>query len=349
MSIPIRKGVRLLGEEGVGPFLYHSLNYADLWHPIWNTVSTRTSFGRNIFQREWDLLVVLDTCRVDALRQVADETHLIDGVGKCRSVGSMSLEWNLKTFTEQHSERISETVLVTSNLYADRVFTDRVHTHSNHSWDMIHRGRPNWTPVSDDAFGHFETVAPFFNQDDRLHPDNQAIPHVLTDRAIAVGRERDLDRMVVHYILPHPKYVADAIDWQPGETSMETLMSGPEVLRDLREGEEHYDAAENGLVSVEAFWESYLQNLRLALDYLEILLENVDAGKVVVTADHGDAFGEKDVWGHPYGCPLAPVKTAPWATTTASDERTYDPVYDPLERIPDERRRTEHLEALGYL
>jgi len=36
--------------------------------------------GTNIYERDWDALVVLDACRVDILREVADEYEFIDEV-----------------------------------------------------------------------------------------------------------------------------------------------------------------------------------------------------------------------------------------------------------------------------
>ena len=35
---------------------------------LWLTVSTRLRLGTHVLDEEWDLLVVLDTCRADALR-----------------------------------------------------------------------------------------------------------------------------------------------------------------------------------------------------------------------------------------------------------------------------------------
>lgn len=56
-------------------------------------LSSRTSFGTNVFERDWDLLVVLDTCRVDTLRHVSDEYDFLDDVGAMWSVGSSIREW----------------------------------------------------------------------------------------------------------------------------------------------------------------------------------------------------------------------------------------------------------------
>jgi len=40
----------------------------------------RMPVGTNIYERDWDALVVLDACRVDILREVADEYEFIDEV-----------------------------------------------------------------------------------------------------------------------------------------------------------------------------------------------------------------------------------------------------------------------------
>lgn len=187
------------------------------------------------------------------------------------------------------------------------------------------------------------------NLADRIHPESTHIPQILTDRAISIAREREFDRMVVWYMMPHYKFIADALDWRPGELSCEELMDGPDPTRDLRPEEKSYNPARRGEVSATEVRELYLANLRLVLEYVEILLENVSAEQVVISADHGDAHGELGVWSHPFGWPFAPVKTVPWAETTATDEETYEPRYDELEREVNQEEQKEILRDLGYL
>jgi len=38
-----------------------------------------------------------------------------------------------------------------------------------------------------------------------------------------------------------------------------------------------------------------MKTFHFALEYVEILLENVDSETVAITADHGEAFGENGV------------------------------------------------------
>lgn len=51
-------------------------------------LSTRDRLGTNVFTRDWDLLVILDACRVDAMREVAGEYEFIQKVDSIRSVGA---------------------------------------------------------------------------------------------------------------------------------------------------------------------------------------------------------------------------------------------------------------------
>lgn len=320
----------------------------DVVRPTWNTVTSRRPIGTNVFDRDWDLLVILDACRVDALRTVSESVPWLDDVQSIRSVGSMTPEWMLNTFTENRQEVVGETALVSGNIWSQRIFEDRIHEHRDHDHEALLRGYPDWTPVSAEDFGYLEQVYPFTEEVLRLHPEGQ-IPHIVTDRAIAVGRERSFDRMIVHYGMPHLPFIADALDWTPGEHSVEELMTGLGVVRELKSEEKSYDPAKRGDVSVEMVRKAYLRNLRLVLEYVEILLDNVDAEKAIISADHGEGFGENGAWAHSFGWPLSPVKTVPWASATGTDRHTYRSRHDPFERTPTEEEQEELLKDMGYL
>ena len=60
---------------------------------------------------------------------------------------------------------------------------------------------------------------------------------------------------------------------------------------------------------------AYAENLKFVLEYLKKLICNLQ-GKIVITADHGEAFGEKGVLGHPYGVHIRELVEVPWFTVT---------------------------------
>ncbi|WP_053772543.1 hypothetical protein [Halorubrum tropicale] len=88
-------------------------------------------------------------------------------------------------------------------------------------------------------------------------------------------------------------------------------------------------------------------NLRLALDEIELLLENVEAETVVITSDHGNALGEWLVYGHPPTMPMDCLRVVPWIETTAADRGEYEPEIEP--GVDHETDREEQLAALGYV
>jgi hypothetical protein len=79
-----------------------------------------------------------------------------------------------------------------------------------------------------------------------------------------------------------------------------------------------------------------------------VLLENLEAEKVVITADHGEAFGERNFYRHPVACPLSCVREVPWVETTATNTGSVEPTAPDPERVDTASSVEERLEQLGY-
>jgi len=280
------------------------------------TISKRKPWGINIFQRDWDLLVVLDACRVDAMREVADEYLYIDDVDSIRSVGSTSFEWLPLTFQRRYAEEIRKTAYVSGNPYLTPVFEEKKEPPVN---QPIPFGPKEYSVVDPEDFAFLDEVRKYGVDDEK----KCVLPRTMTDRAVDVARSIDPDRLIVHYMQPHEPHIGE-------EKGL-----GGHVFNSLRKGEEA--------------WESYLENLHLVLDELEVLLNNVDAEKAVISSDHGEAFGEFGFYAHQIGCPLSGVRKVPWIETTATDEQTYVPELDPDEELQDKIDLEQHLTDLGYI
>lgn len=291
---------------------------------LYLTLSSRLPIGTPVYDREWDLLIVLDACRVDALRTLADEFDFIRTVDSVVSVGSTSGEWMAQTFHRRFTPMIEDTAMVTANAHTEYVLEDRTFPPQ---WVAAPMTWPRWDPITPDTFTHLEQVWET-RWDEEL---GTVPPRQVTDRAISTARREQNERLIVHYLQPHAPYLGRTEDGD-----LETTVSKPLTL--LRRGE----------IAREAVWEAYLDTLRLVLSEVALLLENVDAERVVLTADHGEAFGEMGLYEHPVACPHPVVKRVPWAETTASDEGTYDP--GPEVSMERSSRDVESkLEALGYM
>jgi hypothetical protein len=284
----------------------------------WLSLSSRVPLGTNIFTRDWDALLILDACRVDALRMVADEYDFIDTVDSIVSVGSTSFEWMSKTFTRRHTDVIGKTAYVCGNPYLRWTFHDR---DCPPAGDSIPFGPRKYDTVYPETFAYLDDVTEY-GIDDVL---GVIPPETMTDRAVSVARTRDPGRLLVHYMQPHEPY----------------FTSDREAIENTRQ------RLESGNATREEAFDRYLDTLRVALDSVEVLLNNIDAENVVITADHGELFGEFGVHGHPIGFPHPHLKRVPWVETTASDSGSYEPTVVPQRDGPSDDL-DEHLAHLGY-
>ncbi|EMA44816.1 hypothetical protein [Halococcus saccharolyticus] len=281
----------------------------ELYAGAWRHLGWHVPRGVNVYDREWDVLIVLDACRVDLLREVADEYAFVSGVESVGSVGSMSEEWMVKTFTTEYAAETRETAYVTGNAFSAEVLDAADFQVLDEVW---HYG---W----DDELG---TVP----------------PDPVTDRAIAVGREYAPDFLIVHYMQPHHPFV--------GTEGVDSFAADP-FGRDG--GETVVDALRKGKIDRETFWSAYRDTLRTVLDQVELLLRNLDADTVAITADHGDAIGEWGIYDHPAGCLHPVVKNVPWVKTSATDLGEYDPSITPQSSSASSENVEARLQQLGYL
>lgn len=284
------------------------------------TLTKRYPLGTNIYERDWDLLIVLDACRVDAMREVAGEYSYIKEVDSIRSVGSTSFEWLPLTFQKRYKQQISETAYVSGNPYLTPVFENKDHPPVS---QPIPFGPTDYNVVDSDDFLFFDEVRKYGVDEEH----NCVLPRTMTDRAVNVARSLDPNRLIVHYMQPHEPHIGE-------EHGL-----GQNVFVPLKKGE----------ITRQEAWESYLENLRLVLDELEMLLSNVDAEKVIITADHGEAFGEFGFYAHQIGCPLPGVRKVPWIETTAIDDNTFTPEIELVNKQENTEELEEHLANLGYL
>ncbi|ELY81155.1 hypothetical protein C487_03918 [Natrinema pallidum DSM 3751] len=115
------------------------------------------------------------------------------------------------------------------------------------------------------------------------------------------------------------------------------------------EWESVWDDLESGEIATERVWKSYRKNLEYVLEDVELLLENVNAENTVISADHGNAFGELGFYGHPPHNPLPCLRRVPWVETYASDENSYEPNKERQTVDVSESDVESRLEDLGYL
>lgn len=148
-----------------------------LWHGAWKRSHLIRDPGTNIFEEDWEILLVLDACRADLMREVVDQYDFLSGETRW-SVGSSSREWIMKTFEGEHPE----TSYITGNPFSQELLDASELGHLEEVW------KESW----DDEIG---TI----------------LPRPLTDRAIEHWKSESPDRMIVHYMQPHYPFIEDPI------------------------------------------------------------------------------------------------------------------------------------------
>jgi len=250
------------------------------------------------------------------------DVEFVSDVEGVRSLGSTSREWLAKTFTPDRRTEAEQTIYVTANPYTEEIL-------STESENLSPFNPGNWDTLTTDDFLSIDEVWRD-RWDDQL---GTVPPRVVTDRAIAASQEYSPDRLIVHYMQPHQPFIGDE-----ARANGQSWVEG-NCWNGLRRGD----------ASVSDVREAYRENLEVVLDDVTLLLENIDADPAVISADHGNAFGEWGIYGHPNGFLHPSVKMVPWLVTTASDRETYTPDTAESESADVDQTTEDRLRDLGYL
>jgi hypothetical protein len=175
---------------------------------------------------------------------------------------------------------------------------------------------------------------------DHWDEERGAIPaEPVTDHGIAAARSGQYDRVILHYMQPHFPFLGTEQFGRLGGFGMGEA-----------ESQNVWRMVERGEVDAEAAIDAYYDNLRYVYDSVETLLENVD-GDVVITADHANALGEWNLWGHRAYVPFRAVREVPWDRRHCEDQQTYTPEVDVADLTAGGSSEDvqERLRSLGYV
>jgi hypothetical protein len=255
--------------------------------------------------------VILDACRVDLLSEVSREYEWLPDEANIEntaidSVAGSSKEWMERTFGNTENSLLKDTAYITGNPFSEQ-------TLSNNDFGLLDEV---WRDRWDDKLG---TIP----------------PEPLIDRAIQVSRIDGYDRVIVHLMQPHAPFI-----------NSPSIHSGYDPQRwGNAEVSNVWDCIRRGEIEKDAVWKAYRENLRIALDSVDKLINNVD-GNIVITADHGNAIGDLGIWGHP-DIPVDSIRRVPWVSIKAENienkEININTESDQADVNIDDR-----LSALGY-
>lgn len=283
-------------------------------------LARRRELGTSIFDADWDICIVLDSTRSDMLANAADA--YLDGYdwGTRWSLGSVTTEWLASTFRESRRDEIGDTTLVTAHPHTATVLDEREWLTSPGKAPVPY---PDIPTVEAAAFG-----AVYRTYEHAAGTHGVVGPEYMADATIAAYREHG-DRVVAHWLQPHEPFIAPDTE----------VVGGAALEGNVWEG------LAAGTLDAAAVWQSYMANLRYALEHVALVTKTVDA-RILVTADHGNLWDVAGQYGHPFGMWHPQVRRVPWLGVDTERAVTYEPAVD-LGASAD-TDSTDQLEALGY-
>jgi hypothetical protein len=297
--------IRDNGVKGVGEAM------RPVYHKILHQVSNLTVNGNNIYDLDWDVLIVLDACRYDLFVETAVEYDWIESVSSITSVDTMTEGWMKRTFTEDRSREIRETMYVCGNPFSSKVLDETEFYQLDEAW------RYHWDP-------EFGTI----------------YPRVLTDRTINYLRIESPERTIVHYMQPHWPFIPNPE--MTGGRGINIDNFGDYNENDI------WERLRNGAIDKKTAWDGYKRNLKYVLDDIDTLVRNVRVDNIIITSDHGNALGEWWIYGHPVQMPIDCLRKVPWARVSVEYDGTHSPAADNLSSDRVSTAIGEQLRSLGY-
>jgi hypothetical protein len=223
-------------------------------------------------ESHWDYCIILDACRWDTFCGVYGRT-----VSKVISPGSSTFEWAKANFVDVDSRKVDNILLVTANpIFSKEHFSLKGWRFSLKECISV------WKDGWDEEVG---TVR----------------PHKMV-KACCEALLRSDSRAIFHFLQPHSPFIGDpSITRSVRRDDQPTVMPNRTV----------WDMLESGAIGMKEVQDAYEGNLRLVLEWVKKLV-GVLNGRVVITSDHGNLFGEYGLFGHPIGIHVPELVTVPW-------------------------------------
>lgn len=272
---------------------------------------------QDILGEDWDVLIVLDAARYDIFEELCSE-YLDGDLELRRSRGSATPEWAAKTFSGSHDiTYFSANPFINSSGIRLKDMPQGGSygydwTAQDHFTEVIDIWRQEW----DSAYG---TVPPEQMNSavrERLPLENQAVIHYLqphapflTESGQGTRRLRSaVKKLIWRELASRDTIIHDATAGIWNRLRQTSLISKLAFLLELSPS----DAIETVYRGARpVLMERYRSNLRRSLRAVADLREDLD-GDIVVTADHGEAFGEQGVWKHHGETHIPPLVHVPW-------------------------------------
>jgi hypothetical protein len=238
----------------------------------------------NVFKKNWDFLFILDGCRFDTFKKINFYSGSLE---KIVSLGSCTSEFIINSIKKTERATLNNIIYVSGNPYVSNIYLKNA--------------------LQIQPF--FEIIDVWINGFDMdlntVHPSeiNKAF-------LLSLNRFKNKGfRYVIHYMQPHHPFIGDnKINIGGWKNNRDQILNN---RKSLEYNIKVWDLIKKRKVTVEKAYAAYEANLKLVLDYIKEVLPYLE-GKICLTSDHGNLFGEKGFYSHPCELIHPNLLNVPW-------------------------------------
>jgi len=240
--------------------------------------------GVKIMEESWDCLIILDACRYDVFKRIND----ISGkLYKKRSLGSDTREWAVNNFRQLYPN----VVYFSANPLVSRCMMNKL-IGRQPFYDIVDIWDFGWDNI-------LKTVLP-----------EKVNEVVLENKERYRGKKK-----LIHYIQPHYPFLCD-----PDLSFGGPIFYSDDLPKEMKNRIKNdnvpiWNLVRSKVIPVERVKRAYEKNLKVVLEKTKELIEELE-GKIIITADHGNCFGEWNIYGHLAGIHLKQLVEIPWLEVT---------------------------------
>lgn len=235
-----------------------------------------SNHGFNFLYEDWDYAIVLDACRFDVFKEnnPFDET-----VTRKHSIASSTGEWVQRGITEDHTDKI----IVSANPVTSPIKLKELTGKKNRFFKNI----PAW----DIGWSEKHRTVP---------------PWSMTQISKAIVKKYPNKKIIFWYLQPHHPFLSLEEEFIFVDNIKIKILKGM-----AQRGKNVWDALKAGEVPIRKAKNGYITNTTTTLKYVKELIEHLN-GKIIITSDHGNCFGEMGLFGHPSNIHIPPLIDVPY-------------------------------------
>jgi membrane-anchored protein YejM (alkaline phosphatase superfamily) len=252
--------------------------------------------GVSIFNEEWNSLIILDACRYDFFKKLYIKRKLPGNLFKKNSLGTNTVDFLIKNFTDNEYKDI---IYITANPFVDQFLKNKFHK-------LVSVWKSGWN-----------------------HTHHTVLPKTMYDQTRKTFIENPDKKFIIHFMQPHYPFIG----YNKEDGSLENVRRGIKSKGQINlkgagifNKGKLYAARIYRLFDEKTLIEAYEKNLELVFNYLEKLI-NLLPGKIIITADHGEALGESirnfipiKYFGHGVDFKIKPLLEIPWLVIGSLDQ-----------------------------